>query len=311
MRVEIVGSGFMGRLHAQTVSRVASADGNCLLASVMDRHPGRAEAVAEEFGAKATTDMTVALRDVDAVIVCVPTGAHSSLTEVMLEQGRDVLVEKPFAASVAEAKLLAELAQTRGRILQVGHIEWYNQGWRDAIDLVGTPKTIDVERLSRPSDRGLDIDVVQDFMLHDLDWVTRLLGEEIVDLKARGTRVINDKLDEATVELVFRGGCRVNLHASRVDEERRRIVRISGSKGSATGDLLMRRLEGTSSTIERGPDPLEAQLRDFLHSVPTREEPAADASVGIAVLELVDRVRHAIEQESRSLDREDGSALRG
>lgn len=301
----------MGRLHARTISRVAAADGKCVLAAVVDRHRGRAKAVADAFGGSASTDLSTVVADVDAVVICVPTGEHSSLTKFILEQDRDVLVEKPLAASVAEGRHLADLARSRGRILQVGHIEWYNRGWRDAIELAGVPRTIEVERLNPVSDRGLDIDVVQDLMLHDLDWVTRLLGEEIVELKAEGRCVLHDKLDEAEVDLEFRSGCRVRLRASRVYSERRRIVRVSGSKGSATADLLTRRLEGTSETTPAGPDPLESQWRDFLHAVHCRESPDADARVGVAALEIVERVRDAIARESRGSSREDRSALSG
>jgi len=310
-RIAIVGAGPMGRLHARTVARLAKTEKSCVLATVIDRHRGRAEAVTEEFGGRAETNLEDALTAVDAVIVCVPTGEHSSLTKMILEGGCDVLVEKPLAATVAEGRLLAESARTCGRILQVGHIEWYNQGWRDAVDRVGVPKTIDVERLNPASDRGLDIDVVQDFMLHDLDWVTRLLGEEVIELKAQGRCVVHDKLDEAEAELTFRSGCRVTLRASRVYKERRRIARISGDKGSATADLLARRLEGASLQTRPGPDPLEAQCRDFLDSVESRVNPSADATVGVAALEIVERVRGAIEQSSGSSGHEDGSTLRG
>jgi predicted dehydrogenase len=310
-RIGIVGAGPMGRLHARTVSQAAASDEDCVLTMVIDRHWGRAKAVAEEFNSNASTDLAGMLSEVDAVIVCVPTVEHSSVAEFLLEQDRDVLVEKPLAASIAEGQHLADLARRRGRILQVGHIEWYNQGWRDAIDRAGHPMTIEVERLNPESERGLDIDVVQDFMLHDLDWVTRLLGDEIVELKAYGRCVVHDQLDEAEAELEFRSGCRVKLRASRVHEERRRIVRISGSKGSATADLLTRRLIGVSGTSERRVDPLVLQWRDFLGSVRRRENPEADGSVGVAALAIVERVREVIERGSRSSSRENGSALSG
>lgn len=313
-RVGIVGAGPMGRLHARTISQVAASDGNCVLCRVVDHHPGRAEAAAEQFHCRASTDLATLVPEVDAVVVCVPTVDHGSVTELMLECDRDVLVEKPLAATVAEGQYLADLACNRGRILQVGHLEWYNQAWRDAIDVAGQPSSIEVERLNPVSDRGLDIDVVQDFMLHDLDWVTRLLRDEIVDLTARGSCVVHDQLDEAEVELRFRSGCRVKLRASRVAGERRRIVRVSGSKGSATGDLLTRRLMGASEASESGLDPLVRQWRAFLESVRHRTSPEADGAVGVAALTIVERIRKAIELESkhaRSSSREDGSALGG
>ncbi len=304
----------MGRLHARTVSQRAALDGDCVLAMVVDRHRGRAQAVAEEFGSHASTELACLLPEVDAVIVCVPTVEHFAVAEFLLEHGRDVLVEKPLATSLAEGERLSDLARQHDRILQVGHIEWYNPAWRDALEVAGVPTTIEVERLNPASDRGLDIDVVQDFMLHDLDWVMRLLGEEIVELKAQGRCVIHEQLDEAEVEMDFQSGCRVKLRASRVAKTRRRIVRISGSKGSATADLLTRRLVGASGTSDPGKDPLAAQWRDFLGSVQRRDPPQADGAVGVAALAIVERVRNAIEfsaQHSRSSSREDGSALSG
>ena len=294
-RVGIVGAGPMGRLHARTVSRVASADGTCVLVSVMDRHAGRAESVAAEFETEAFTDLGDAICEIDAAIVCGPTSTHHALTSWLLERGLDVLVEKPLAATVAEARELAVLASSCNRILQVGHVEWYNQGWRDAAALVGVPETIEVERLNPASDRGLDMDVVQDLMLHDLDWVARYLGDEVVEVKAQGRCLNHSGIDEAEAELFFRSGCRVHLRASRVFPDCRRIVRFSGSQGSAVADLLTRQVQGLPRLDIAGPDPLQAQWRDFLTSVRQREQPAADASVGVAALELVERVREAIE----------------
>jgi predicted dehydrogenase len=281
---------------------------------VIDRHQGRAEAVAEEFDCRASTDLAVLVSEVDAVIVCVPTAEHCSVTEFLLRHDRDVLVEKPLAATVAEGKRLVDLANSRECILQVGHVEWYNPAWRDAVAVAGVPKWIEVERLNPESDRGLDIDVVQDFMLHDLDWVTRLLGDDIVKLTAQGRRVLHDRLDEAEVELEFRSGCLVRLRASRVAKERRRILRVSGSEGSVTADLLTRRLVGASGENESRADPLARQWRAFLNSVERREPPETDGAVGVAALEIVERVRRAIDlglKHSRSSSREDGSALSG
>jgi predicted dehydrogenase len=285
----------MGRLHARTVSTIAALDGTCILASVMDRHAGRAEALAAEFETQAFTDLGKAIFEIDVVIVCGPTSTHHSLTSWLLKRGLDVLVEKPLAATVAEAKQLATLAAACDQILQVGHVEWYNQGWREAARLAGVPETIDVERLNPESDRGLDMDVVQDLMLHDLDWVVRYLKDEVIEVKAQGRCVHHSGIDEAEAELFFRSGCRVRLRASRVFPDCRRIVRISGSDGSVAADLLTRRVEGLPESDVAGPDPLQAQWRDFLISVRQRTRPDADASAGVAVLELVERVREAIE----------------
>jgi predicted dehydrogenase len=310
-RVGIVGAGPMGRLHARTIARLAERQADCVLSAVVDRHRGRAKAVADEFGGRASSDLEAVLSHVDAMIVCVPTSAHFPLTKLLLEGGVDVLVEKPIAGTVEDGEELSTLARARGRILQVGHVEWYNQGWRDAARLAGTPRSIDVERLNPKSHRGLDIDVVQDLMLHDLDWVTRLLGEEIVELKAQGRCVINDSLDEAEAQLRFNSGCEVRLRASRVHSARRRIVRIEGSEGRATADLLTRRVQGVDPEGEQGLDPLEVQWAGFLESLRSRKSPETDAAVGVEALRIVDRVRRSIAEARECSDREDDSALGG
>ena len=324
MRVGIVGAGPMGRLHAKTVSRAAERGEGCVLASVVDRHLGRAERLAAEFGARATSRLDDVTDELDAVIVAVPTASHAPLGRSLLDKGLDLLIEKPLATTVSEAEALCRLASERNVILQVGHVEWFNPAWREAAGLAGKARSILVERFNPPSRRGLDIDVVQDFMLHDLDWVMRYLGEEILELEARGRCVENEGYDEAEVRLVFRSGCRVRLRASRLHADRHRIVRIEGERGCATADLLARRLvtfeprDGEPAASRRSAaapdaggrvDPLAAQWHDFLRACGSRSDPETDGRVGMMALGLVDRVRAAIADAKGRSPRDDDPAL--
>lgn len=311
IRIGIVGAGPMGRLHARTVRRLAENDEDCVLSVIVDHHAGRAESLAKEFEARASNELEAAVSELDVAVICVPTAAHFAIAKELLERDVDLLVEKPFTSSIDEGSQLGSLARERRRVLQVGHVEWYNQGWREAARRAGSPRSIRVERLNPPSDRGLDLDVVQDLMLHDLDWVSRLLDEEIIEIKAHGRAVLNQRLDEAEATLRFRTGCLVTLRASRVHSTRRRRVRIEGQEGVATADLITRSVSGPGWETGPGRDPLEAQWADFLESVRTRKLPQTDAGVGVAALKLVDRVRDAIDETSWSLDREDDSALSG
>lgn len=293
-RIGIVGAGPMGRLHARTVSARAGREGDCTLSAVMDRNPERAGLLAEEFGGRACAALDALADEVDAAIVCVTTAVHHRMAVALLEAGVDLLVEKPLAATVEEGEQLAELARARGRILQVGHVEWYNPGWREALRAAGTPHAIAVERLNPPSERGLDLDVVQDLMIHDLDWVSRWLGEPIVELEAEGRCVASDRLDEARARLRFRSGCRVELRASRVHPERRRRVHVEGSRGAGSADLLAAGTPLASSTPTEKSAPLERQWSAFLDALRRRTAPDSDAGVGVAALRLVDQVRAAI-----------------
>ena len=174
----------------------------------------------------------------------------------------------------------------------VGHVEWFNAGWRAALAQAGVPRVIEVERSSPPVERGLDIDVVQDFMLHDLDWVRRCIGNEIVRVNASGRRVCNEGLDEASAELEFEGGMIARLRASRVDSERRRVVRVEGSEGAVEVDLLVGVDGGTGdAVVQAGREPLDLQWADFLGACRSRLAPENAADTGVETLRLVERVR--------------------
>jgi predicted dehydrogenase len=311
IRVCVVGAGPMGRLHARTVAAAAARGEGCLLTAIVDRHPGRAQDLARDFAATSCDDVDRVLPDVDAVVVAVPTVAHFELAERAMQHDLDVLVEKPLAGSVAEGEALVRLARERKRILQVGHVEWYNRAWREAARRVGIPQRIEIERSSPRGDRGLDIDVVQDYMLHDLDWVTRFIGEEVLDLEASGRRVVNDGLDEAEVRFRFASGCRVAIRASRVGARIHREALFEGSEGSATADLSTRRVSGRALDVAGELDPLACQWRDFLASIRSRKPPESDGAAGVAALRLVDRVREAIARAAGSPGRDDDSTLGG
>ena len=159
-RVAVVGAGPMGRLHARAVARRAAAAGDCALEWVIDRHLGRSLSVASEFGGRATDGLTECLTEVDAAIVAVPTGSHAEVVSTLIEAGVDVLVEKPMTGEVEAASRLVDRAGACGRVLGVGHVEWFNTGWRAALAGAGAPRVIEVDRSSPPLDRGLDLSLI-------------------------------------------------------------------------------------------------------------------------------------------------------
>jgi len=315
-RVGVVGAGPMGRLHARTVRRLADRGHPCQLVRVFDRHVGRAEVLAAETGAAASNHLDAFAEQVDVVIIAVPAAAHLDLSKALLDRGLDLLVEKPLAGSVAEAESLIEAARRADRILQVGHIEWYNPSWRQAVSQVGTLSRIEVDRLQPSSTRGRDIDVVQDLMLHDLDWTLRLLGGAVSSLEAWGRCVEADQLDEAEARIRFESGCVVCLRASRVHRLRRREARIQGSAGFRTADLESGGAESTDRATlcagkGEGRDSLESQWLDFLEAIRSRKAPVNDGRVGVDALRWVDRVRDAISTGTGSSSLDDHTHLRG
>jgi predicted dehydrogenase len=320
--VGVIGAGEMGRRHARTLAAEARRGASCVLVGVADHHPGRAAALARECGGRGSERLEEIVDDVDAMIIAVPTSDHFELACALLRHGLDLLVEKPLVESVAEGEDLVARAARGGRILQVGHVEWYNPAWREAARRAGTIHRIEVERLSPPTTRARDIDVVQDLMLHDLDWVTRLVGEEIVGLEARGRPGASGRLEEVEATLRFQSGCRARLLASRIASQRRRVARIEGSEATVVADLLTRsvkhhgvqarEVEAQIGEQSGGlSDPLTLQWRDFVEAVASRKQPPASGEVGLAALRLVDRVQRSAETDTPETKRDDDPRLRG
>ena len=285
-----------------------------MLRCVVDRNLSRSESVAEEFGGQAVESLDGCWGEVDGAVVAVPTRSHGDVTRALLEHAVDVLVEKPMCATLTEAREVARLALDHGRILAVGHVEWFNAQLRDAVRRAGTPRRIEVSRFSPRTDRGLDIDVVQDFMLHDLDWIARIVRDDIVGIEASGRAVVNPQLDEAEANLLFASGCRAQLRASRVHSERTRHVRIEGSEATVDVDLLEDRVYAAHDEAKTGDpvvEPLDAEWADFLGACRIRTPPQNDAAVGIAAIELVERVRTAIAHHAQGASRDDDPSLGG
>ncbi len=295
LRVAVIGAGPMGRLHARTIAASAVRDGDCELAAIVDRHAARAEQLASEFGTRAC-DALRSLDGIGAAVVAVPTAAHVETGLALLEAGLDLLVEKPLACDAGEGLRLVRRAETLGRILQVGHVEWYNPRWRAALAQAGVPRRIRVRRLHPASERGLDIDVVQDLMLHDLDWSSRALGDAIESLEATGEGRSGGDLDRASARLRFQSGCVAELEASRIHDVRERWIEIEGSAGTVRVDLLLESPAGGagSESDASALDPLGRQWRAFVRAARTREAPENDGRVGVEALRLVERVRAAI-----------------
>lgn len=296
----------MGRLHAGKVA--AALPGEVTLAGVTDRHLDRAEALARELGGvPAATDPLALAGAADAAIVAVPTVAHEAVAGPLLDAGLDVLVEKPIAATVAEAEALVARARRAGRVLQVGHLEWHNAALRAMREWVRRPRFVEAHRMGPFPARATDVDVVRDLMIHDIDVVQRLLGEEPASVEGIGVPVLSAQADLANARLRFPGGCVVNLTASRVSPTPLRKLRLFQADGYLSVDFLARtalvaRRGGAPAAprIEIEPlpvapeDALEAQLRAFAAAVRARRDETESAEAGLRALRTALRVVDAM-----------------
>ena len=304
-RLAVIGVGHMGRFHATKVRELATAGEGVELAGVADLDRERAQAVAQEAGTRAVVDFRELLADIDAAVVAVPTVHHAEIVGALLAAGKDVLVEKPIAATLSEAEKLVGMARERGCILQVGHLEWFNSAMRAAVARVSAPRFIEAHRLGPFPARATDVDVVRDLMIHDLDIVQRLVGAEPERIDSIGIPVVTERVDIANARLAFPTGCVANFTASRVSSTAMRKLRVFQPDGYVSIDFNAqsltvawrdepdasgtRQIRGEELAIDRE-DALVEQLRSFRDAVETRTVAEGAAGQGLAALRTALRI---------------------
>jgi predicted dehydrogenase len=268
----VVGAGHMGRYHAEKFA----ARSDCKLVAVVDVDPARAEPIARRFGCPALTDYRKILESADAAVISVPTERHREVAGVCLEAGLHVLVEKPIAVDLEQSDALLRLAREKKRVLQVGHVERYNAAFRALARRMERPLFIDAERLSGFKQRGADVDVVLDLMIHDLDLSLALAKGEVSDVSACGFRVLTQDIDIANARIEFSDGCVANLSASRVSQAPLRKLRVFQTDLYVSADLqagklrYVRQAGGAIEELEEnhaGGDALANQADAFVKSI--------------------------------------------
>ncbi len=317
----VVGVGAFGRNHARVYHQLAEPGEPVRLVGVVDEDSARADAVAKEFNCRAfgcVEQLISTHSEVQAASVAVPTVQHLAVARSLMEAGIDVLIEKPVAASLAEADELIAVEKKSGRIAQVGHLERFNPAVQATLPLITQPMFFEVHRLSVFTPRSLDIDVVLDLMIHDLDAVLAFVNSPITEIRAAGMPVLSDKVDIANARIEFESGCVANFTASRVSTERVRKLRffqprqyISIDYGRQ--DVLVFSVGGEQGTPSVNPEiniskpqispeePLHAELRSFLHSVRARQRPVVSLEDGRRALAAALEVLAQIEAHSSKL----------
>jgi predicted dehydrogenase len=248
LQFAVVGAGAFGRNHLRVYRALSSErPADIQLAACVDPSPSVRAAVAAEYGIPVCDSVEAMLQSglrIDAASVCTPTVHHAAAALSLLRAGVDVLVEKPIAATLAQADAMLSAASEHGRILQVGHLERFNPAVTAATPLMHRPMFFESHRLSIFTPRSLDVDVVLDLMIHDLDVVLTLAASPVREVRAVGLPVLSQKTDIANVRVEFESGAVANFTASRVSTERVRKLRIFQphqylSLDFARQDLLM------------------------------------------------------------------------
>jgi predicted dehydrogenase len=305
----VVGVGVFGRNHARVYHELEQQGEPVRLVGVVDPNLDRADAVAREFGCRAfgsVEQMLTTHSEVRAASVAAPTVHHLEVARALMEAGIDVLIEKPLAASLAEADELVQLAATHKRVAQAGHLERFNPAVRATIPLLTQPMFFEVHRLSVFTPRSLDVDVVLDLMIHDLDIVVSFANSPVKEVRAVGLPILSGKVDIANVRLEFESGCVANFTASRVSTERVRKLRFFqprqyvsvdygrqevlvftvGQDGSTSSTPTVNPQIGVGKPSVTSEEPLHAELKSFLHAVRERSTPVVPISDGRRALAL-------------------------
>jgi predicted dehydrogenase len=311
MRTAVVGVGYLGRFHAQKYRNVAGSQ----LIGVADPSEAARNAVAAELGVAAHADYRELLGRVDAVSVVTPTPLHCSVAAAFLEAGAHVLVEKPMTVTVAEGKRLIETARRAGRVLQVGHLERFNAAVQALQPILSVPRFIESARLAPFKQRGTDVDVVLDLMIHDIDLILSIVGSPVTAIDAIGTSVFSNEIDIANARLKFANGCVANATASRVSMKTERRLRLFQDDAYVSVDLhqkvltVIRKKDGVTpegmpqvdiqeTSYEQG-DALKAEIEAFLDAAASGKPPAVSGEDGLKALEVAVTIA---DQVSRSLN---------
>ena len=291
LRIAVIGVGYMGRFHAQ---KLASCKG-AKLHAVVDADAGRAQEVAREVGCTARTDFRDLLGEIDAAVVAVPTEQHYAVVRELLAAKVNVLVEKPLARSVKEADELVALAHRKRAVLQVGHLERFNPAFRALAAQKARPLFIDIERLAPFKERGTDVNVVLDLMIHDLDLVLALESAPVEHVSACGFSVLTDAIDIANARIEFASGCVASVSASRVSQSPVRKLRVIRTHEYVSADLQNQRLRvvskrgaairETERSFERI-DALRLQAEAFVRAIRAKRAPAVSGGEGRRALHL-------------------------
>ncbi len=227
LRTAVIGAGHLGREHAR-IHHALSLEGKVELVAVCDINEATAQRVAAQVEAEWATNWRELAGRCDAVSLAVPTEAHCEIAAPLLEAGIHVLVEKPISRTLAEADLMIEAAKRGGALLQIGHMERFNPALTALRPHVRNPVYFEIHRVGQFTARSLDIDVVLDLMIHDLDIVQWLVGEEVevTDVRAVGIPILTPRVDAANARLEFSTGAVANITASRVGLEKIRKMRF-------------------------------------------------------------------------------------
>jgi predicted dehydrogenase len=304
LNVGVIGVGYLGQHHARIFSEIEGVN----LTAVIDSDLKRAEEIASKYGGKAFADHLEAMGAVDAFSIAAPTTMHHRIALDCIRAGKDILVEKPIAATIEEADDIIRESDKSGLIVQIGHLERFNPAVQAVFPMIKHPVFFEAERLSPFLGRGIDVDITLDLMIHDIDIILALLAHggsapEVRDIKASAARVLTANIDEARAWFEFENGAQALLTASRLSFEKSRKLKIFQDDTFLLVDyqsMEIKRFSNENGKIayETVPvvkhEPLKEELRDFIDCIGRRRRPLVSASDGRNALKIAMKIGEMI-----------------
>lgn len=302
LKVGVIGVGYLGQFHAE---KYAASSGTELV-GVVDTDAERGRQIAGKLKSEWFSDPSHLLGLVDAVSIVVPTAFHHQVALQFLKRGVHVLLEKPITVTLEQADDLIAEARKQSLILQVGHIERFNPAVASLRMMVKAPRYIIAERAAPFTVRCTDVNVVLDLMIHDLDIVCDLAGSEPKAVSSAGASIITSGTDMATARIVFKSGCIADVTASRVSDEKKRLLRVfeggalyacdfqaQTAAVSRPGGKMPPELVASAIPTERR-DTLNEEIQAFLNSVRTGQRPLVTGIEGRRALALARLITDSI-----------------
>ena len=324
VRVGVIGVGAMGQRHCRVYSNLRRAQ----LVGVFDADSKRGCEVSTRYGVASFKRMDDLLENVDAVSLAVPTPLHFDLAMHCLGRGVHVLVEKPIAETLEQAEMLTRAAEANGLIVQVGHIERFNPTYLELKNVLEgmTVLAVNLRRLSHFAGSNMDVDVVLDLMIHDVDLMLDLIGQEPVSMNAYGLTAFSNALDHVVAHLDFESGPLLTMAASRITEQKIRSIEVTTREAYVEADLLHKTISLHRRTIgeylslnHRGVkyrqesiverihvpafEPLFLELQHFLDCILEGKTPMVPARDGLRALRITMAIRDAVCQRRIRLPR--------
>jgi predicted dehydrogenase len=308
IRVGVVGVGYLGQFHAEKYANMEGVE----LAGVVDIDAPRAKEIAKRCRVQPFFHHSHLFGKVQAVSIAVPTLLHYPITKDFFLQGIDVLLEKPISQTLEEADELIGLAESKGLIFQVGHLERFNGALSALQGMVQSPLYIESHRLSPFPGRGTDVNVVLDLMIHDIDILLSLVNSKVKEIDAVGIPILTPHSDIANARIEFENGCRANVTASRVSKEKIRRTRIFLPNGTLSIDYLTQKVSLTKRVDDprknkipeivteeipvKKVDSLEVEIHSFLQSVRDRKRARVSGWDGKRALEVALQIIQKIDE---------------